>query len=216
MVKDREACRSAVHGVTKSRTWLSDWTTTTWSTQPWMAWKKVKMKATQMCLTLQPLGLTSPGQNTGVGSLSLLQGIIPTQGSNPTLQEDSLPAEPQGKPKKVEWVAYSFSSRSFQPRNQTRVSCITGRFFYQLSYQDGLLYHKSTDSVLSDHGNPKARFLSVSFLISKLWLLIWFSKNIVQVKEKIVCLSCFIKLLGLPFCLCPPLVLSSLPCIVLI
>ena len=25
----------------------------------------------------------SPGQNTGVGSLSLLQGIFPTQGSNP-------------------------------------------------------------------------------------------------------------------------------------
>ena len=29
MVRDREACRAAVHGVTKSRTWLSDWTTTT-------------------------------------------------------------------------------------------------------------------------------------------------------------------------------------------
>ena len=28
---------------------------------------------------------TSPGQNTGVGSLSLLQGIFPTQGSNPGL-----------------------------------------------------------------------------------------------------------------------------------
>ena len=27
----------------------------------------------------------SPGQNTGVGSLSLLQGICPTQGSNPSL-----------------------------------------------------------------------------------------------------------------------------------
>ena len=26
-----------------------------------------------------------PGQNTGVGSLSLLQGILPTQGSNPGL-----------------------------------------------------------------------------------------------------------------------------------
>ena len=25
----------------------------------------------------------SPGQNTGVGSLSLVQGIFPTQGSNP-------------------------------------------------------------------------------------------------------------------------------------
>ena len=25
MVKDREAWRAAVHGITKSRTWLSDW-----------------------------------------------------------------------------------------------------------------------------------------------------------------------------------------------
>ena len=28
-----------------------------------------------------------------------------------------------------EWVTYSFSSGSSQPRNQTRVSCIAGRFF---------------------------------------------------------------------------------------
>ena len=39
--------------------------------------------------SLQPYGLyspwNSPGQNTGVGSLSLLQGIFPTQGSNPGL-----------------------------------------------------------------------------------------------------------------------------------
>ena len=38
---------------------------------------------------LWPHGLyspwNSPGQNTGVGSLSLLQGIFPTQGSNPCL-----------------------------------------------------------------------------------------------------------------------------------
>ena len=37
--------------------------------------------------SLQPHGLyspwNSPGQNSGVGSLSLLQGIFPTQGSNP-------------------------------------------------------------------------------------------------------------------------------------
>ena len=39
--------------------------------------------------SLRPHGLycpwDSPGQNTGVGSLSLLQGIFPTQGSNPGL-----------------------------------------------------------------------------------------------------------------------------------
>ena len=44
----------------------------------------------------------SPGKNTGVSCQSLLQGIFPTQGLNlesPILQADSLPAEPQGKPK---------------------------------------------------------------------------------------------------------------------
>ena len=39
--------------------------------------------------SLRPHGLyspwSSPGQNTGVSSLSLLQGIFPTQGSNPGL-----------------------------------------------------------------------------------------------------------------------------------
>ena len=39
--------------------------------------------------SLRPHGLysprNSPGQNTGVGSLSLLQGIFPTQGSSPGL-----------------------------------------------------------------------------------------------------------------------------------
>ena len=39
--------------------------------------------------SVQPRGLyspwNSPGQNTAVGSLSLLQGIFPTQGSNPGL-----------------------------------------------------------------------------------------------------------------------------------
>ena len=33
-----------------------------------------------------PLSMESPGQNTGVGSLSLLQGIVPTQGSNSGLR----------------------------------------------------------------------------------------------------------------------------------
>ena len=58
--------------------------------------------------SLQPHGLyspwNSPGQNTGMGSHSLLQGIVPNQRSNPglTLQANSLPAEPPGKPKDEE------------------------------------------------------------------------------------------------------------------
>ena len=49
---------------------------------------KVKVKVTQSCLTLcDPMDCpwNSPGQNTGVGSLSLLQGIFSIQGSNPGL-----------------------------------------------------------------------------------------------------------------------------------
>ena len=43
----------------------------------------------------------SPGQNTGVGSLSLLQGNLPNPGikpRSPSLQADSLLSEPPGKP----------------------------------------------------------------------------------------------------------------------
>ena len=55
---------------------------------------------------LKILGLYSPwnslGQNTGVGSLSLLPQDLRNSGiepRSPALQEDTLPAEPQRKPK---------------------------------------------------------------------------------------------------------------------
>ena len=49
----------------------------------------VVVKVAESCPTLRPHGLyspwNSPGQNTGVGSLSLLRGIFSSQGSNPGL-----------------------------------------------------------------------------------------------------------------------------------
>ena len=55
--------------------------------------------------SLRPRGPYSarnpPGQNTAVGSLSLLQGNLPRpemEPRSPTLQADSLPAEPPGQP----------------------------------------------------------------------------------------------------------------------
>ena len=74
----------------------------------------------------------SPGQNTGVGSLSLLQGIFPTQGSNPGLwhcRRILFQLSHRESPRTLEWVAHPFSSRSSWPRNQTGVSFIAGRFF---------------------------------------------------------------------------------------
>ena len=69
---------------------------------------------------------------TGVGSLSLLQGIFPTQGLNPGLPHCRwilYLLSHQGSPRILEWVAYPFSSGSFRPRNWTGVSCIAGGFF---------------------------------------------------------------------------------------
>ena len=97
----------------------------------------------QLCLSgsLWPHGLqptkclcpwNSPGQNTGVGSLSLLQGIFPTQGSNPGLPHCRLilyQLSHKGSPRILEWVAFPFSRGSSLPRDQTRVSCIAGGFF---------------------------------------------------------------------------------------
>ena len=42
MVKDREAWHAAVHGVTKSQTWLSNWTTTNVHTQKVICLRKVR------------------------------------------------------------------------------------------------------------------------------------------------------------------------------
>ena len=67
--------------------------------------------------SLWPHGLyspwNSPGQNTGVGSLFLLQGIFPTQGSNPGLLHCRwvlYQLSHKGSPGILEWVAYPFSS----------------------------------------------------------------------------------------------------------
>ena len=98
-----------------------------------------------------------PDKNTGVSYHFLFQGIFLTQGSNPSLlhwQADSLPSEPPLWPWKwkslsrvwlcdtmdytvhrilqariLEWVAFSFSRGSSQPRDGTGVSCIAGGFF---------------------------------------------------------------------------------------
>ena len=67
-----------------------------------------------------------------VGSLSLLQGIFPTQGLNPGFphcRQILYQLSHKGSPRILKWVAYPFSSGSSWPRNRTAVSCIAGRFF---------------------------------------------------------------------------------------
>ena len=62
-----------------------------------------------------------PGQNAGVGSHSLLQGIFPTQGSNPGLpncRRILYQLSHQGSPRILEWVAYPFTRGSSRPRTE--------------------------------------------------------------------------------------------------
>ena len=89
----------------------------------------------------------SPGKNTGVGCYALIQGIFPTQGSNPSLppcRRILYGLSNQGSPRILEWVAYPFPRGSSQPRNWTRVSCIAGEFFTNWATREAQLLKWST------------------------------------------------------------------------
>ena len=103
--------------------------------------------------SLRPHGLyspwNSPGQKNRVGSLSLLLGIFPTQGSNPRLphcRRILCQLSHKGSPRILERVAYPFSSRSFPPTNRTRVSCIAGRFFTNWAIKGQTSQHQQQTS----------------------------------------------------------------------
>ena len=98
--------------------------------------------------SVRPHGLYSPwnfpGQNTGVGNLSLLQGIFPTQGSNPALQADYLPAELSGKPKLRKGCSYVFTS--MQPGIHIQIQpppAPSPAIQYYLTFEN-LIPHKGT------------------------------------------------------------------------
>ena len=110
--------------------WRMDW-----------KWKWKSLSHVQLFVTPWTRPWNYTGQNVGVGSLSLLQGIFPTQRPNPGLphcrlilfffflQADSLPAEPQGKPKHTGMGSLSLHQRIFltQESNQDLLNC--SKFF---------------------------------------------------------------------------------------
>ena len=77
-------------------------------------WSEVKWKSLVVSGSLWPRGLyspwNSPGQNTGVGSFFLLQGIFPTQGLNPGLPH-------------CWWILYQLSHKG-SPYTKVRVKCL--------------------------------------------------------------------------------------------
>ena len=92
--------------------------------------------------SLQPCGLYSPwnftGQNIGVGSLSLLQGIFPMHGLNPALlhcRQILYQLSHRGKPKNTGVGSLSLLQWIFltQEVKQDLLHC--KQILYQLSYQ---------------------------------------------------------------------------------
>ena len=105
---------------------------------------------------LWPHGLyspwNSPDQNTVVGSLSLLQGIFPNPGiepRSPSLQVDSLLAEPQRKPKNTGVGSLSLLQQSSWPRDGTGVSCIAGWFFTKWAIRESRIHVSECYSIIS-------------------------------------------------------------------
>ena len=95
----------------------------------------------------------SPGQNTGVGSLSHLQGIFPqpkVEARSSALWSDSLPAEPQGKLKNTEVDRLSLLQRIFPTQESNQVLLHCRRILYQLSYQ------RSPDALAEGMATPSS------------------------------------------------------------
>ena len=116
-----------VHGILQAR--ILKWVAFPFSRRP----SQPRDQSQVSCMQVDSLPAEPQGKpkNTGLGSLSLLQEILPTQRSNPGLlyyRQILYQLNHKGSPRILEWVAYPFSSGSSRPRNQTGVSCIEGGF----------------------------------------------------------------------------------------
>ena len=106
---------------------------------PKPCWAVLSCSVVSNCLRpheLQPTRLLihrdSPDKDTRKGSHALLQGIFPTQGSNPGLpccRQILYHLSHQGNPRILDWVAYPFSRGPSQPNNRSRVFGIAGKIF---------------------------------------------------------------------------------------
>ena len=147
----------------------------------------LEVKVTQWCPVLcDPQGLynpwNSPSWNTGVGSLSLPQGIFPTQGSNPGLPQCRRilhPLSHQGSPKNTGVGSLALPPGIF-PTQELNQGLLHGRrVLYQLRYQG------------SPSGNHYSILCIPVFVFCFIWLIIlgFFVSYIFYTWEVIQCLS---------------------------
>ena len=105
---------------------------------------EVKQKSPS-CVDSVILEFSRPEYWPGVGSHNLLQGIFPTQWSNPGLphrRKILYQLRHQGNPRILEWVDYTFPVGLLDPGIDGGLPhCMWS--FYQLSYQRSPMYIKS-------------------------------------------------------------------------
>ena len=103
---------------------------------------KVKVLVTQSCPTLcNPMDCSPPG--------SCVHGIL--------------------QARILEWIAIPFSSRSFQPRDWSGVSCIAGRFFTIWDIREAFSFRDSNDRKIKLAGVVFLP-LMLSFSTLEVWL----------------------------------------------
>ena len=93
------------------------------------------------------------------GNFSLLQGILPTQGSNPGLphcRQILYQLSHKGSPRILEWVAFPFSRGSSRLRNRTGVFCIAGGFFMNSAIREAQETTKLLPKWLCHFASPPA------------------------------------------------------------
>ena len=117
----------------------------------------------------------SPGKNTGVGCHDLLQGIFPTQGSNPGLPHCRQILEPPGKLvtqlcltlcDPMDCSPSGFSVHRDSPGKNTRVVChsLLQGIFQTQGLSLGLLHCRQILHHLSHQGSPMTKLPPKGFI----------------------------------------------------
>ena len=110
-------------------------------TNPWIEPRSPALQVGS--LQAEPQGMP---KNTGVGSLSLLQRLFPTQELNWGLLHFRwilYQMGHKGCPRILEWVGFPFSRGSSRPRNRIGVSCIAGGFVTNCAIREALYGSKN-------------------------------------------------------------------------
>ena len=105
----------------------------------------------------------SPGQNTGVDSLSLFQGIFPTQGLNPGLTN-------------YRWILYQLSHKGSPRILECSLSLLQQIFLTQES-NHSLLHYRQVLYQLNYQGSLAWKILSITSLACEMSTTAWYFKH---------------------------------------